>query len=233
MCGRYVLKSAPRHIREAFGIPDAWNETIREDNWWTPRFNLAPGQDAPIVRMRDGQRHLDLLRWGLIPSWARDPSIASRLINARSETAPEKPAFRAAFKLRRCIVPADGFYEWQLQVAGKQPFYIHRADGRLLAMAGLWEHWMPPGAPEPLQTFTILTTAANAWMQPLHERMPVILKEPDVARWLDPASKPADLQSLLASVAEEHLAAYAVTKAVGNVRNDRPANLEPVSEPSR
>ena len=152
MCGRYVLKSAPRRIREQFGIDDG-HDTSRSEEW-RPRFNLAPSQVAPVVRLVDGQRHLDLLRWGLIPSWAEDPSISMKLINARSETAATKPAFRAAFRAHRCVVPADGFYEWKHLASGKQPYYIHRKDGQLLAMAGLWEHWQPAGADHPVETFT-------------------------------------------------------------------------------
>ena len=223
MCGRYVLRSAPRRIREQFGIPDEPGWTER----WTPRFNLAPQQDAPIVRVVDGARRLDLLHWGLVPFWADDPGIGHRLINARSETAPDKPAFRAAFKSRRCIVPADGFYEWQQRPSGKQPFYIHRQDGALLAMAGLWEHWTAPTGAV-LQSFTILTTEANAAMRALHDRMPVILRSADVESWLDPGSKPEALRGLLRPLGDGELEAYPVSKAVGNVRNDRPELLAPL-----
>ena len=225
MCGRYVLKSSPQRLREVFGIEGP--DTAHSEEW-RPRYNLAPMQKAPIVRLVEGRRHLDLLQWGLIPSWAQDPALGNRLINARSETAAEKPAFRAAFKSRRCIVPADGFYEWQQQPSGKQPFYIHRPDGQLLAMAGLWEHWMPPGATEPLLTFAILTTEANDLMRPLHDRMPVVLQEEDVARWLDPTAKPVDLQALMRPLGDSALDPYPVGKAVGNVRNDVPALLESI-----
>jgi putative SOS response-associated peptidase YedK len=226
MCGRYVLKSTPQRLREVFGIegPDTAHSEA-----WRPRYNLAPMQRAPIVRLLEGRRHLDLLQWGLIPSWAQDPALGNRLINARSETAAEKPAFRAAFKSRRCIVPADGFYEWQQQPSGKQPYYIHRQDGHLLAMAGLWEHWIPPGATEPLLTFTILTTGANRWMQRLHERMPVVLEGDDVGLWLDSGRKVEELQALMRPKEEEvGWEAYPVSRAVGNVRNDQEALLEPV-----
>lgn len=225
MCGRYVLKSSPQRLREVFGIEGP--DTARSEEW-RPRYNLAPMQKAPIVRLVEGRRHLDLLQWGLIPSWAQDPALGNRLINARSETAATKPAFRAAFKSRRCIVPADGFYEWQQQPSGKQPFSIHRPDGQLLAMAGLWEHWMPPDATEPLLTFTILTTEANDLMRSLHDRMPVVLQEEDLARWLDPTAKPVDLQALMRPKEEVGWEAYPVSRAVGNVRNDQEALLEPV-----
>lgn len=225
MCGRYVLKSTPQHLREQFGIdgPDA-----AHSEEWRPRYNIAPSQVAPVVRVIEGQRHLDLLRWGLIPSWAEDLSIGMKLINARSETAATKPAFRAAFRAHRCIVPADGFYEWQHLASGKQPFYIHRKDGQLLAMAGLWEHWMPPGATEPLLTFTILTTEANRWMRRLHDRMPVVLLAEQVQPWLDPGSKAEELQALMRPLGDGNLAAYPASKAVNNVRNDALALLEEI-----
>ena len=225
MCGRYVLKSTPQHLREQFGIelPDA-----AHSEEWRPRYNIAPSQVAPVVRVIEGQRHLDLLRWGLIPSWAEDLSIGMKLINARSETAATKPAFRAAFRSHRCIVPADGFYEWQHLASGKQPFYIHRKDGQLLAMAGLWEHWTPPGTQDSVQTFTILTTEANDVMRRLHDRMPVVLQVEDVARWLDPTAKAADLHALMRPLGDSALDAYPVGKAVGNVRNDVPALLEEI-----
>lgn len=227
MCGRYVLKSSPQRLREVFGIegPDtAHSET------WRPRYNLAPQQDAPVVRCLEGQRRLDLLRWGLLPAWAKDPALGNRLINARSETVADKPAFRSAFKSRRCIVPADGFYEWQQQPAGKQPFYIHRQDGELLAMGGLWEQWTSPSG-EQVPTFSILTMAANAWMQPLHERMPVILEGDALDAWLDPATQPSQLQALFRPLPLDVLTAYPVTRAMGNVRHDRPDNLDPLPPP--
>ena len=222
MCGRYVLKSTPQRLREQFGIEGP--DTAHSEEW-RPRYNIAPSQVAPVVRVVEGKRHLDLLRWGLIPSWAKDASIGNRLINARSETVAEKPAFRAALKSRRCIVPADGFFEWQQQAGGKQPFYIHRKDDALLAMPGLWEHWTSPDG-DIVQTFTILTTAANAWMRALHDRMPVMLGAEEVARWLDPGSKADDLRGLLRPLGDGELEAYPVAKAIGNVRNDRPEVVE-------
>ena len=228
ICGRYVLKSAPRAIRAQFDIVDEhWGETSRREEW-RPRFNLAPSQVAPVVRLIEGKRHIDLLRWGLIPSWAEDPSISMKLINARSETAATKPAFRAAFRSHRCIVPADGFYEWQHLASGKQPFYIHRKDGQLLAMAGLWEHWTPPGTQDSVQTFTILTTEANDWMRQIHDRMPLALEGDEVGTWLNPETKTEDLQRLMRPLGEDQLAAYPVSKAVGNVHHDQPALVEPI-----
>lgn len=226
MCGRYVVKSSPRRIREQFGIPEKAGSARTEG--WRPRFNLAPQQEAPIIRWIAGRRCLDSLRWGLVPPWAEDPAIGNRLINARSESAPDKPAFRAAFQSRRCIVPADGFYEWEVCASGKQPFYIHRKDGALLAMAGLWECWNAPDG-KPLESFTILTTAANAWMKQLHDRMPAILRDDETTRWLDPTSESDALRALLRPLGEGELTAHPVGKAVGNVRNDRPDLIAPAA----
>ncbi len=223
MCGRFALKSPPVRIRDEF---DADVSALV----WSAHYNIGPMQFAPVVRCEHAHRRVDLLRWGLIPSWAEDPGIGSRLFNARCETAAEKPAFRAAFKARRCIVPADGFFEWTQQALGKQPYFIHRKDGDLLGMAGLWEHWTPPDG-QPLETFTILTTEANAWMRNLHDRMPVILTHDEVGRWLDPATHPSDLRALLRPLSDADLDAYPVTKAVGNVRNDRAQMLEPIEYP--
>ena len=229
MCGRYVLKSMPRHIRAQFGIADEHDEGARSEEW-RPRYNLAPQQLAPIVRDVDGRRRLDLLRWGLVPRWARDEDFAYRTINARGETVSRLPAFRAAFKARRCIVPADAFYEWQVLAGSKQkqPWCIHRADGELLAFAGLWEHWKPPERDEALQTFTIVTTAANAWMAPVHDRMPVILDRAGVSTWLNASTTTDELQGLLRPAPEDALVRFGVGRAVGNVRNDSPALIEPV-----
>jgi putative SOS response-associated peptidase YedK len=152
-----------------------------------PRYNIAPTQSVPVVRSTAvGGRELVELRWGLIPSWATDPAIGSRMINARSETAAAKPAFRAAMRDRRCLIPADGFYEWQKQGRHKQPIFIHRGDDAPFAFAGLWEHWSD-AQQQALETFTILTTAAKEQLRPLQERMPIILDPDDYAAWLDPA----------------------------------------------
>jgi putative SOS response-associated peptidase YedK len=220
MCGRFVLKSPPQRIRDRFGIaPGALA--------WSARYNIAPLQAAPVLRLEDGARRLDLLRWGLVPSWAGDPEIANRLINARAETVAQKPSFRAAFKARRCVVPADGFFEWQQAAHAKQPYYIQRRDGALLALAGLWEHWHGPGGAT-LQTFTLLTTEANAWMRPLHERMPVILDAPEaIAQWLDPGSRSDALLALLRPARDDVLQAWPVGRAVGNTRHDGPELIEP------
>jgi putative SOS response-associated peptidase YedK len=195
---------------------------------FTPRYNAAPTQWLPVIRQRPtGDRVAHLLRWGLIPSWSKDEAIATRLINARGESVAEKPSFRAAFKKRRCIVPANGFYEWQRVAGDKQPFYIHPVDGDLFGLAGLWECWTR-GDGEALDTFTIVTTDANASMRPLHDRMPVILAPEDYGAWLDGATAPDPVQALVRPCAEALLATRPVSKAVGNVRNDSPELIAPV-----
>lgn len=189
MCGRYTLRASPRQMALTFRL-----DSIHD---FKPRYNIAPTQQVPVVRSAaDGKRELVELRWGLIPSWATDPSIGSRLINARSETAAVKPAFRSAMRQRRCLIPADGFYEWQKLGRNKQPMLVHRADDAPFAFAGLWEHWRD-AQQQPIETCTILTTAASEQLRPLHERMPIILRSENYDRWLDPAiSDPAALEPL-------------------------------------
>jgi putative SOS response-associated peptidase YedK len=178
------------------------------------------------------------MQWGLIPSWAKDPSIGSRMINARGETAAEKPSFRSAFKRRRCLVPASGFYEWKKlnEVKGKggraakQPFYIYRADEQPLVMAGLWESWNDPEIGKPLVTYSILTTDANAQLRELHDRMPVILEPEHFDAWLDPEQEDAaSLQSLLKPAAAGVLAMHPVSTRVNSPKNDEASLLEPIS----
>jgi putative SOS response-associated peptidase YedK len=189
MCGRYTLRASPRQTALTFQLDSVHD--LR------PRYNIAPTQRAPVVRSAaDGRRELVELRWGLIPSWASDASIGNRMINARNETAAEKPAFRAAIRQRRCLIPADGFYEWQKHGRHKQPIFIHRSDDAPFAFAGLWERWTD--AQQALETFTILTTAANEHLRPLHERMPIILRPEKYAAWLDTANTdPPAIDSLL------------------------------------
>lgn len=223
MCGRYALYGPVSRLRERF---DAKVDELD----FTPRYNAAPMQWLPVIRRRPtGDRVAHLLRWGLIPSWSKDEAIAARLINARGESIAEKPSFRAAFKKRRCIVPANGFYEWQTVAGDKQPYYIHPIEGDLFGLAGLWERWTRPGDGEVvIDTFTIVTTEANAAMRPLHDRMPVILTPEDYGAWLDGATAPDQVQALVRSCAEALLATRPVSKAVGNVRNDSPELIAPV-----
>lgn len=222
MCGRYALYGPISRLRERF-------DTNVDALDFHPRYNAAPMQWLSVIRQRPaGERVAHLLRWGLIPSWSKDETIATRLINARGESVAEKPSFRAAFRKRRCIVPANGFYEWQTVAGDKQPFYIHPVEGDLFGLAGLWERWTRPTDGESLDTFTIVTTAANAAMRPLHDRMPLILAPEDYGAWLDSATAPGQVQALVRPYAEALLATRPVSKAVGNVRNDGPGLIAPV-----
>jgi putative SOS response-associated peptidase YedK len=209
-------------IATAFDLPDQPELPFR--------YNIAPTQEVAAVRMEpdSGQRELGLLHWGLIPSWAKDKKIASKLINARAETVAEKPSFRSAFTKRRCLILADGFYEWQkLEGGKKQPHYIHRQDDMPFAFAGLWESWNGEG--EAVESCTIITTSANEVMQPLHDRMPVILSGKDYDLWLDPAFKDkAALQELLKPCPVDWLEAYPVSTRVNSPKHDEAACLERV-----
>ena len=190
MCGRYTLTS-PARFFETFR-PDAV-----EADFAAPRFNVAPTQKVPVIVVGEQQRCLRAMRWGLIPPWADDPSIGNRMINARAETAASKPSFRSAFRKRRCLVLADGFYEWQKTEGGKHPMFIRVDGGEPFAFAGLFEIW-DKGKQGPIQSCTILTTEANAVLKPIHDRMPVILSPEQHAAWLDPQQDDRDeLQAML------------------------------------
>jgi putative SOS response-associated peptidase YedK len=195
------------------------------------RFNIAPTQPIAAVRWLpdEGQRQLSLLRWGLVPSWAKDPAMGNRMINARAETVAEKPSFRAAFKRRRCLIPADGYYEWQKVGKRKQPYYFRMKDDRPFAFAGLWEQWSggKGDAPEPMETCTIITTEANELGRPIHDRMPVIVHPDEYAFWLDPRVEDRSrLETLLRPYDPGEMMAEPVTTHVNNVRNDDPKCLE-------
>jgi len=221
MCGRFTLTAPGEQAAQQFGLSEA--------PALAPRYNIAPTQMVAAVRAAEGEPSLALLRWGLIPSWAKDLSIGARMINARAETAAEKPAFRAAMKQRRCLIIADGFYEWQTTGAGKQPFYFRVEGGRPFAFAGLWEWWRGPEG-EQIESCTILTTAANELVQPLHDRMPVILRPADYGRWLDPSLRdPAAVTDLFAPLPADLMHTYPVSKAVNRVSNDSPALIAPVA----
>ncbi|MDX5408772.1 MAG: SOS response-associated peptidase [Thauera sp.] len=226
MCGRYALYGPISRLSERFA---ASIDALPAD--FGPRYNAAPMQMLPVVRQRPGgERVAHLLRWGLLPGWAKDPGIATRLINARAETLAEKPAFRAAYRARRCIVPASGFYEWKAVPGGKQPYYIQPANDELFGLAGLWERWTRPEG-TPIDTFTVITTAANATMQALHERMPVILQPADYGPWLSRDTAPERLGQLLAPCPDGMLSMHPVSKAVGNVRNEGARLIAPESDP--
>ncbi|MFL6058639.1 MAG: SOS response-associated peptidase [Rubrobacteraceae bacterium] len=220
MCGRYTLASPTERLAEEFGVDASSIELA-------PTYNVAPTQKVAVVLEEGGQRRLDVLRWGLIPPWADDPGIGSRMINARSETAPGKPSFRRAFRERRCLIPADGFYEWQRTNGAKQPYYIHMEDGRPFAFAGLWESWSK-GEGE-IRTCTILTTGANALVGEVHDRMPVILAHDAYDVWLDPASERDELTGLLAPYPEDEMEAYPVSRFVNSPSNNDPRCIEPAA----
>jgi putative SOS response-associated peptidase YedK len=219
VCGRYVLASPGEVIAGYFRLAE-----VPE---YAPRYNIAPTQAALVVReTQDGEREAVLLRWGLIPSWAKDPTIGSRMINARAEGLPDKPSFRAAFRRRRCLVPADGFYEWRPAAGGrKQPYFIRLASGAPLALAGLWEEWRAPegGA---IATFTIVTTAASGQLQALHDRMPVVVAPADHDEWLSSPNPSA----LLVPWQGEPFELVPVSTRVNNVANDDPTLIAALPE---
>lgn len=221
MCGRFALFAAGDELAERFRLAEA---PVLE-----PRYNVAPTQSVAVVRAAATGLELALLRWGLIPSWAGDPAIGNKLLNARAETVTQKPSFRAAFKQRRCLIPASGFYEWMKQGAGyKQPYFIRPRDGGLFALAGLWERWQNPQV-EAIESCTILTTEANAIMRPLHERMPVILDLEAENVWLDPHASADELRSLLVPYASERMESIPVNGWVSNAKHEGPKCLEPMS----
>ncbi len=221
MCGRYTLTTPAERLAEEFGFKDSSVELAQS-------YNVAPTQGVAAVLEEGGGRYLEVLRWGLIPPWADDPQIGSRMINARSETAPEKPSFRRAFRERRCLIPADGFYEWQRTNGAKQPFYIHMEDGRPFAFAGLWESWGKGGEGE-VRTCAILTTEANAVVGEIHERMPVIVAPDAYDVWLDPASERDELTGLLVPYPEDGMEAYPVSRFVNSPSNNDPRCVEPAA----
>jgi putative SOS response-associated peptidase YedK len=223
MCGRFAL-ATEKHLLEILFELD-----LQPDFDFKPRYNIAPAQKVPVVRLdsKEGKRELTEMKWGLVPFWAKDISIGNRLINARAETVAEKPSFRDAFKKRRLLVPASGFYEWKKTAGRKTPYYISNADRRLLALAGLWERWDKEG--EPLETFTILTTAPNSLVAELHDRMPVIISQADYENWLQPDPDFVELEQLFRPYPEEKLRVTAVSSLVNNPANECPELLQPES----
>ena len=213
MCGRYAITSTPEAIRQLLGYLEQPN--------FPPRYNVAPTQPIPIVRLEHGARKFALVRWGLIPGWVEDPKKFSLVINARSDNVTTKPAFRNAMRYRRCLVPADGFYEWQAVGPGaKRPFYIRRKDGAPIAFAGLWEVWSGPNGEE-METAAIVTTDANRTLRPLHDRMPVMLAPEAYEMWLDCRNVDAETAAaLLIPAPDGLLEAYPISTAVNRVAND-------------
>jgi len=221
MCGRYTLSAPGDVVAERFGLAEA--------PVLAPRYNIAPSQEVPIVRAAAGPgRELALVRWGLVPSWAREAAIGNRLINARAETVAEKPSFRDSFRRRRCLVVADGFYEWQAVSRRKQPWHFRRPDGAPFALAGLWARWHDPAGGD-LETCAIVTTSANEVVAPVHARMPVLLDRPGAEIWLREEAGSAGLAGLLAPAPRGVLVGHPVSPAVNDPRHDSPDCVLPVA----
>ena len=219
MCGRFTLFQSTEIMSKAFDLGKI--------SPFKPRYNIAPTQEIAtiLIKSDDTERQLKMLHWGLIPSWAKDVKMGAKLINARAETLTEKPSFRTAFKKRRCLIIADGFYEWKQQDGKKQPFYFKLQDEQPFAFAGLWEHWEGEG--EVIESCTILTTEANHIMQPIHGRMPVILPSKNYGLWLDPTvQKPDLLQPLLVPYSADAMTAYPVSTRVNKPINDSPECIQ-------
>lgn len=233
MCGRYTLTQPLPFVEEHFRLERLDSEILER---YRPRYNIAPGQDvlaivsAPESPAQSPTRRARWFRWGLVPHWAKDERIGYKLINARSETVAEKPAFRDAFRRRRCLIPADGFYEWKKAGTRKQPYRFQ--TGSLFAFAGLWERWQPSGEERVVYSCTILTTEANPRVAPIHHRMPVILHPSDYDRWLDPRSPRELLEALLIPYPEEEMEVYPVSDEVNRPVNDGPHLIRPLPLPS-
>jgi putative SOS response-associated peptidase YedK len=228
MCGRYLLKSSINELRSLFEFEQRPN--LR------PRYNIAPSQEVAIVRRPaadSAERELAFVRWGLIPSWAEDPNVGYKMINARAETVDRLPSFRDAYRKRRCLIPADGFFEWQAsgtrdKKAPKQPYLIRRRDQKAFAFAGLFERWRAPAAGHAIESCTIVTTAANQKLASIHHRMPVILDQRDYATWLDPK---ADGLEVLRPCPEDWLETLMISDRVNKPAHDDPGVLEPIDRP--
>jgi putative SOS response-associated peptidase YedK len=219
MCGRYTLGKEPNSLLDYFHLHG-------EVPVYHLSYNIAPSQYAPVIlHNAQQQRVCQLMQWGLIPSWSKGPDPRYKMINAKAETVHEKPAYRTAFRQRRCLIPCDGFYEWQVREGGKQPLYIYKQDHGLLALAGLWEHWQTPA--QAIDSFTIITTTANAFMQSVHERMPVILTETVFDAWLDAEQRElAPLRDLLKPYAQDDLRMHPVSSAVNSPKQDSPELIQ-------
>jgi putative SOS response-associated peptidase YedK len=223
MCGRFSLGVSATTLARHFNV--------RESVSWRERYNLAPSQEVlTIVQPAGGGREIRRMRWGLIPSWAKDPAIGNQLINARAETVAMKPAFRGALRERRCLIVTDGFYEWESQGGRKQPWCIRRQDGRPFAFAGLWDRWRDPAGTE-VESCTIITTSPNALIQRFHHRMPVIVSPADYDLWLDVLIREVDrLLPLLTPYPPEEMTAYPVSPLVNSPANDSPACQSPMPD---
>jgi putative SOS response-associated peptidase YedK len=227
MCGRYTI-TRQEHLVE--DLEAAMDPSTTRNIWWKPRFNVAPTQDAPVVTLRDGVRTLEMMRWGLVPFWAgRDGAKPPLMINARIETVKQKPMFRDALARRRCLVPADGFFEWQKRGKAKQPMWIHPGDEHVFAFAGLWAHAKQDG--DDVRSFTIVTGPPNDLVAPIHDRMPVILPREAWAAWLDPSLPADDALALLGVPSDQDWVADPVSTHVNAADHDDPQCIAPMSAP--
>jgi putative SOS response-associated peptidase YedK len=219
MCGRYELQ-------EIAGLGARFRATSVRLDFSTPRYNVAPGQVMPVVIKESGhdQNALELMKWGLIPSWAKDPRISNKMINARAETVMEKPSYRKPLQSKRCLVPVSGFYEWHDTGTGKLPYHISLKDQPVFALAGLYDTWLSPEG-QPVNTYTIITTSANSFMERLHHRMPVILPQEAEEEWLDPSTPLPRILTLTSPFASNGMISHPVSTRLNNVRNDDPSLL--------
>jgi putative SOS response-associated peptidase YedK len=220
MCGRFTLHASPQELRECFAldaVPD-----------FAASYNIAPSQPVPAVRVTGRHREMPRLRWGLVPSWAKEPGTGYRMINARAETVADKPAYRSAFRRRRCLIPASGFYEWKPVADGKQPWYIRMQDARVFALAGLWERW--ERGEESIESCAIIVTGANDTVRPVHERMPVIIEPSAYDLWLDPEVSAAErLRTLLRPWSGTAMIAYPVSHHVNSPLHNDPRCMSPAA----
>ena len=225
MCGRYTLRTPLNVLMRQFNLS-------AQTEWQLPlRYNIAPTQTVAVILATEQGRELEMMRWGLIPSWAKKASEGARMINARAETVASTPAFRSSFTKRRCILPADGFYEWDRAGGTKQPYLLRPPEDGVLAMAGVWAVWKDPATGLWVPSAAVITTEANGAVGRIHDRMPVLLPRDAWARWLDPATPdPSELLGLLVPAPDDVLALIPVSKAVNNVRNDSPDLLIPLAD---
>jgi putative SOS response-associated peptidase YedK len=221
MCGRFTLTVDGDSLEKHYDLQDTGVHIM-------PRYNICPGEEILLIRQTDNHRQLARGRWGLVPGWAKEPGIGSRLINARAETVAEKPSFRAAFRQRRCLIPADGFYEWQASGNGKQPFWMGFEDRRLFSFAGLWEQWTDKHSGEYIESCTIITTEANAPIRKVHHRMPVIIDPTDYDIWLEPCVDSTNLQRLFTAHDSTDMTLYPVSKVVNRAGYDNKECLQPL-----
>lgn len=222
MCGRFALKAPPADLITRFSLDECAD--------FGPRYNIPPGTDIPVIRQSpEGKRVLHLLRWGLVPRWAKDPSIGAKLNNARGESVAEKPSFRDAFKRRRCLIPMSGFFEWKAEGKIKQPYYISLKLGEPAAIGGLWESWRAPDG-NILRTVCVVTTSPNTVMEPIHDRMPVIVAPENWQSWL--SGMPEDVAGMVAPYRDGELQAWPVSRRVSKTQDDDAGLIEPITVPA-